>query len=281
MLGHDGQGLAGRRILVTGVADRSSLALAIASGLQRAGADLVCAGLGPTPHHGALSERAARYLATTWDSSTHAVGRCLGPVPTFPLDVTVDATIGDLAQALATRGLVLDGMVHAIAMDRTIRNGSAKPLLMVTREEFLDCLDVSAYSLIAIVRALLDRDLMADGSAVVALSYLGAERVVPHPYKNVGVAKAALERIARELAAELGPTRGIRVNTVRFSPWAESRAGAAIPGLADAVARCGARAPLGNARPEDLAREVAHLLHPGVRVTGEVRHVDGGYHALA
>jgi len=121
---------------------------------------------------------------------------------------------------------------------------------------------------------------LADGAAIVALSYLGAERVMAHPYRNIGIAKAALERIVRELAAELGASHRIRVNAERFSPWSKSRAGGAIPGLADAVATSAARAPLGNADPESLGHEVAHLLRAGLGVTGEVRHVDGGHHVL-
>jgi enoyl-[acyl-carrier protein] reductase I len=95
------------------------------------------------------------------------------------------------------------------------------------------------------------------------------------------VAKAALERVTRELAYELGHAKGIRVNSIRFSPYAESRAGGAIPDLEKAVADAALRAPLGNATPESLGREIAYLMREGVSVTGETRHVDGGYHILA
>ena len=176
---------------------------------------------------------------------------------------------------------MLDGLVHAIALDRTIRGGTAAEMTAVTREQFLDCLDVSAYSLLALTRALVDRGVLRRGAGVVALSYLGAARVPSHPYRNIAVAKAALERLAVELAHELGRSHGLRVNVVRYSPWAASRAGGAIPRLADAVVEASWRSPLGNAAPEDLAFEVAHLLRPGLRVTGEVRHVDGGFHVLA
>ncbi len=100
----------------------------------------------------------------------------------------------------------LDGVLHSIAMDQTIRGGEVKPLLAVTREEFADAMSVSAYSLIALCRALLAEDVLARGASVVALSYIGAERIARHPYKNISVAKAALERIAIELAHELGGT---------------------------------------------------------------------------
>lgn len=273
--------LAGRRVLVTGIADGSSLALPIAREAGRAGAQLVCTGLGPTAHHGPLSEAARSYLEGVQRSFEATVRESLGDdVRTLVLDASLDSSIEEAAAQLAASSLRIDGLVHAIALDRTIRGGRAKPLLEVTREEFLDCMSISAYSLIALVRALLRADALAKGASVVALSYLGAERVMAHPYRNIGVAKAALERIVRELAAELGRTHGIRVNAVRYSPYAQSRAGGAIPGLDEAVAAGDARAPLGNATPEALAAEVVHLLRPGLGITGELRHVDGGYHTL-
>jgi enoyl-[acyl-carrier protein] reductase I len=270
-----------RSVLVTGIADEASLALPIASALQHAGASIVCAGLGPTPHQRAVSEAAQLHLSAAHETFQKTVAAALGPAtPALVLDASLDASIADLARVLREQGVRLGGLVHAIAFDRTIRRGEAKPLLAVTREEFLDCMSVSAYSLLALVRALLVEGVLQPGAGIVALSYLGAERVMFHPYRNVGVAKAALERIALELAAELGRSHGIRVNVVRFSPWSKSRAGGAIPGLDAAVERCGEAAPLGNASPEALAREVVHLLEPGLGITGEVRHVDGGYHAL-
>jgi len=273
--------LAGTTILVTGVTDDASLALAIARELSAQGARLVCAGLGPTPHHGTLSPRAARYLETAWTSFRQAVATLNADVITLPFDAKLDASVMAIAEDLGRRDRVLDGVVHAIAMDPTIRGDSVAPLLAVTREQFLECLDVSAYSLLALVRALLDANVLRHGASIVTLSYIGAARVPAHPYRNIGIAKAALERLALEMADDLGRAHAIRVNTVRFSPWSSSRAGGAIPGLGDAMRAAHARSALGNARPDDLAREVAHLLEPGLRVTGEVRHVDGGFHGLA
>jgi enoyl-[acyl-carrier protein] reductase I len=273
--------LTGRRILVTGIADEASLALAIARRMQDAGATLLCTGLGPTPHHAGLSPAAERYLAEVHASFCETVARTLGGgVRTAVLDAALDASIDGLAATLASDGTTLDGVVHAVAMDRTIRGGRAKPLCEVTREEFLDCMAISAWSVVALTAGLLRAGVLARGASVVALSYLGAERVMPHAYRNIGVAKAAMERIVVELAAELGPSHGVRVNAVRFSPWTGSRAGKAIPGLDEAVAASAARAPLGNAAPDALAAEVVHLLQPGLGITGEIRHVDGGYHVL-
>jgi len=271
--------LAGRRVLVTGIADASSLALPIARAVRACGAEVVCTGVGPTPRHGELSVAARRYLGEAQGLFEGTVHEHLGAdVPALVVDAALDGSIDDLPATLRERGLELDGIVHAIAMDRTIRSGAAKPLLDVTRDEFMDCMNVSTYSLLALVRALLQRGVLRHGASVVALSYLGAEPVMSHPYRNIGVAKAALERMVRELAAELGPTHAIRVNAVRFSPWNKSRAGGAIPGLDQAVAVAERRAPLGNADPVSLAHEVVHLMRPELLVTGEIRHVDGGHH---
>jgi len=274
--------LAGRNVLVTGISDRESLATAVGVELARQGARVLCTGLGPTPHHEGLSERARDHLATTFESCRKTVASEIGSdAETLVCDLTLDGSLRDLAGGLAARGISLDGVVHSVARDRTIGRRGAPTLLDVTREDFLDCLDVSAYSLIALLRELLGAGRLDRGASAVSLSYLAAERVVAHPYKTMAVAKAALERITVELAHELGRSHGVRVNAVRFSPWAASRAGGAIPGLAETAAACDAAAPLGNARPGDLAREVAHLLTPGHAITGEIRNVDGGYHLLA
>ncbi len=274
--------LSGRRILLTGIADRSSLALEIGRELARQGADLVCTGLGPTAHRGDLSERARQHLSVAFEEFCKTVESELGTgVSNLACDLSSDESIADLAAVLRARELEIDGVVHAVAFDRTLRNGSSLPLLETPREAFLECMNVSAFSLIALLRELVRSELLARGGSVVALSYIGAERVVSHPYRNVAVAKAALERIAPELAVELGRSHGARVNVVRFSPYSASRAGGAIPGLEEAARQAQERSPLGNALPTALALEVAHLLRPGLGISGEVRHVDGGYHVLA
>lgn len=273
--------LADRRVLVTGIADEHSLALEIARVLQREGASLVCAGLGPTRHHTKVSAAGARYLSDSQERFEKTVAEALGAeTPTVILDASLDGSLADMAEALDARDLAVDGVVHAIAMDRTIRGGEARPLLEVSREDFLDCMNVSAYSLIALLRTLVERNQLRRGGSVVSLSYLGAERVMSHAYHNIGVAKAALERITRELAMELGRSHALRVNAIRFSPHSASRAGGAIPDLGIAIARAAEVAPLGNASSEALAFEVAHLMRPGIGITGEIRHVDGGYNTV-
>ncbi len=265
--------------LITGINDEKSLATAVADRLAADGHRLVCTGLGLTPHHELVSDKARAFLEATYASFERTVSERYGSdAMVLPLDVTLDASIDELARRLESQGISLAGLFHSIAMDKTIRAGAVKPLLEVTREEFMQAMNVSAYSLISLTRALLNRGVLSERASIVAVSYRGAERVMRHPYKNVGVAKAALERIIRELADELGRSHQMRVNGVRFSPYTGSKAGGAIPGLAEAERICEELSPLGNARPEDLAAEVAYLFAPDTRITGDVRNVDGGYH---
>ena len=273
--------LDGRTVLVTGIADENSLALKIAKRLRADGAQLVCAGLGLIKHQEGISDAAVQFLKGSQERFEETVAKELGEdTPTTVFDASIDESLEDAAEALVAKGLKLDGLLHAIAMDKTIRGGNVKPLIEVTRAEFLDCMSVSAYSLLGLCSSLHRRQLLKDQASIVSLSYLGAERIMSHPYRNIGVAKAALERITKELASELGRTQGIRVNAIRFSPYDASRAGGAIPGLDDSVAIAAAGAPLGNATPEALSSEVAYLMRPDSMVTGEIRHVDGGFHIM-
>lgn len=265
-------------VLITGITDSGSLALAIAKQVEKEGARLVCTGLGLTPYHSNLSDKAKSYLEKTYSDFQETISKELrADTIILPLDVTIDESIDFTTKTLAENGIKLDGLLHSIAMDKTIRAGAVKPLIEVTREEFMGAMDVSAYSLIAISRSLLNQNVLQKNASIVSLSYLGAEKVVRHPYKNVGVAKAALERITRELAFELGKSHNIKVNSIRFSPFTGSKAGGAIQGLQEALEFAEINSPLGNALPEDLGYEASYLLRPYVRVTGEIRHVDGGY----
>ncbi|HBS06811.1 MAG TPA: enoyl-ACP reductase [Leptospiraceae bacterium] len=269
-----------RTILITGITDAGSLALSIARQAREEGANIVCSGLGRTEYHASISDRAADFLDKTYAAFEATVKAELGEdTPMFPLDVTLDGSIEDFCQALSQQNIQLDGFLHSIAMDKTIKAGVViKSILDVTKDEFFSAMDVSAYSLVSLTRGLIQNNLLKKDSSILALSYLGAEKVAYHPYKNIGVAKAALERIVVELAYELGVSHNIKVNAIRFSPYTGSKAGSAIQGLAEAVEFCEKHSPLGNARPEDLAWESTYLLRPYGRVTGEIRNVDGGYH---
>ena len=267
-----------KRFLITGISDAGSLALHAAKAIVEQGGQVVCAGLGVTPHHADLSDKARAYLSANEAAFRETVKAELGEdTPILILDATQEDSMADLAAGLAESGLHLDGFLHSIAMDRTIRNKQVKPLLEVTQAEFCDTLGVSAFSLVRITHHLLKSGALRDGSSICSLSYIAAEKVTFHPYRNMSVAKAALERITIELADELGRSRGIRVNALRFSPYLGSKAGTATLEPSD-VEKAGSMSPLGNAGPRDLALEIVHLMQPGLRITGEIRHIDGGYH---
>ena len=267
-----------KRFLITGISDAGSLALHAANAIVEQGGQVVCAGLGVTPHHTDLSDKARAYLSANEAAFRETVKAELGEgTPILILDATQEDSMADLATGLSERGLHLDGFLHSIAMDRTIRNKQVKPLLEVTQAEFCDTLGVSAFSLVRITHHLLKTGALRDGSSICSLSYIAAEKVTFHPYRNMSVAKAALERITIELADELGRSRGIRVNALRFSPYLGSKAGTATLEPSD-VEKAESMSPLGNAGPRDLALEIVHLMQPGLRITGEIRHIDGGYH---
>ena len=164
-------------------------------------------------------------------------------------------------------------------MDKTIRLKEVKPLLEVTKEEFCDTMEVSAYSLIRLSHYLFKYNILQLDSSICSLSYIAAAKVTFHPYRNISIAKAALERITIELADELGRKNGTRVNAIRFSPYMGSKAGNATLNPED-FETADRISPLGNALPDDLANEVIHLFRPNGRITGEIRHVDGGYNIM-
>lgn len=269
-----------KTFLITGIADEYSLAAYTAKLLQQNGANIVCAGLGLTPYHSNLSDKAKAFLQASSNAFQQSVSKVLGDsTPCYILDVTQPESIADMANDLASNNVKLHGWLHAIAMDRTIRKKSVKPLIDVTKEEFFDTMEVSAYSLISVTRELLNHGVLQAESSIVSLSYIAAKCITYHPYKNIAIAKCALERITKELAYELGSAKKIRVNCIRFSPYMGSKAGTATLSQEDFDVSDN-KSPLGNATPEDLAREIVHLFHPENRITGEIRHVDGGYHIL-
>ncbi|TGK84555.1 SDR family oxidoreductase [Leptospira noumeaensis] len=271
--------LEGKTVIITGITDSSSLALVIAKECKQLGAKLICTGLGKTEFHQNLSEAGYSFLERTYSDFTQTVKKELGDdVITYPLDVTIQANIDSFADFLQTSQISVHALLHSIAMDKTIRQGKVKPIMTVSREEFMDAMNVSAFSLLALTQSLYQRNLLAKKGSIVALSYLGAEKIVSHPYKNIGIAKSALERLVKEMAMELGKEIQVQVNAIRFSPYRASKAGSAIEGLEQAENNCEQMAPLGNASAKDLAEEVAYLFRPGNRITGEIRHVDGGYH---
>ncbi len=265
--------------LITGIADANSLAMYVAKKIIANNGRVICTGLGVSKFHTQLSEKATAFLNTNYASFQEAVAAELGDTRTEVLDVSLDENIAELAEKLAASHVQLNGVLHAIAMDKTIRMKEVKPLLEITKEEFCETMDVSAYSLIRLSYYLLKHGVLQPDASICSLSYIAAGKVTFHPYRNISIAKAALERITIELADELGRKNGTRVNAVRFSPFIGSKAGNATLTQQD-LDTADRISPLGNAHPEDLANEVIHLFRPGARITGEVRHVDGGYNIM-
>lgn len=272
--------LSGKRFLLTGISDTNSLACIIAKEILKQNGSIVCAGLGKTSHHNNLSNRAIDYLEQNYADFENAVNSELGKdIEKVKLDVSLDESISAMTELLKSKNMELNGFLHAIAMDKTIRNKTVKNILDVTAQEFNDTMNVSAYSLIALSRELLYSGVLQPESSIVSLSYIAAERSSFHPYKNISIAKAALERITKELAVELGRSHRIKVNALRFSPFLNSKAGGATL-TTNHYDFSNAQSPLGNAQPIDLANETIHLLSGNSRITGEIRHVDGGYNIL-
>ena len=276
-----------KRFLITGISDAGSLALHAAKAIVEQGGQVVCAGLGVTPHHTDLSDKARAYLSANEAAFRETVKAELGEdTPILILDATQEESMADLAAGLAENGLHLDGFLHSIAMDRTIRNKQVKPLLEVTQAEFCDTLGVSAFSLVRITHHLLKTGALRDGSSICSLSYIAAEKVTFHPYRNMSVAKAALERITIELADELGRSRGIRVNAlspgvVDTPMWADVDAlFARAEGLkiGEKKRQVGEAVPLGRmGEPRDVARAVCFLASDlSAYLTAQTIGVDGG-----
>lgn len=272
--------LSNQTFLITGIADENSLAMKVAEEILSYNGKVVCTGLGVTPFHKDLSEKATHFLNKSYADFESACKKKLGEdVLTLPLDVTLPDNLHHLSNTLFEKNIKINGFLHAIAMDKTIRNKSVKPMLEVTAEEFNDTMTVSAFSLISLCHALLQNKVLQNGASIVSLSYIAAEKVSFFPYINMSIAKAALERLTIEMAYELGRDYAIRANCIRFSPFMGSKAGNATLKDED-VERANRISPLGNATPEDLAHEVIHLFRKETRITGEIRHVDGGFHIM-
>jgi enoyl-[acyl-carrier protein] reductase I len=269
----------GKTYLITGIADSNSLAMFVARKIIENGGEVVCTGLGVSPFHKNLSEKAIAFLNKNNQDFQEAVRSELGDSLTEILDVTIDENIEYFAKILQEKNIRLNGFLHAIAMDKTIRQKEVKPLLEVTKDEFCDTMEVSAFSLIRLSHYLMKYNVLQPGSSICSLSYIAAAKVTFHPYRNISIAKAALERITIELADEMGRKNGTRVNAIRFSPYMGSKAGNATLNQGD-LDISNEVSPLGNATPDDLANEVVHLFRPNGRITGEIRHVDGGYNIM-
>ncbi|RIK05256.1 MAG: enoyl-[acyl-carrier-protein] reductase FabI [Acidobacteria bacterium] len=252
--------LDGKNILITGVLTDDSIAFHVARVAIEAGATTYLTGFGRTR---SLTERSAKRLPIA------------EPPEIFEMDVNDQAQIDAIAAEFRNRGESIDGVLHAIGYAPADCLGGN--FLKAEWDDVAVALQTSAYSLKALAAGLLPA--MAEGSSIVALDFDAT--VAWEAYDWMGVSKAALEATARYLARDLGP-KGIRVNLVAAGPL-KTMAAKSIPGFTafgDAWRR---RAPLGwnESDPVPVAEAVAFLLSDWSRaITGEMLHVDGGYHAM-
>jgi enoyl-[acyl-carrier protein] reductase I len=193
----------------------------------------------------------------------------------LPCDVTDEASIDALFAALKEQWGTIDFLVHAIAYsDKTELDGH---YVNTTRENFLRTMDISCFSFTALARRCVE--LMPKGGSLLTLSYLGAERVMPH-YNVMGVAKAALEASVRYMAVDLGG-KGIRVNAISAGPI-KTLAASGIGDFRYILKWNEINAPLKrNVTTVEVGHSALFLLSDlGTGVTGELMHVDAGYHTV-
>jgi enoyl-[acyl-carrier protein] reductase I len=250
--------LEGKRALVTGVANRWSIATGIAQKLHEHGAQIALA------YQGERLRGSVEKIAAELDG-THLV-EC---------DVASDDSLRATREELAANFGPIDILVHSIAYAN--KEDLTGKVFETSRAGFGLSLDVSAYSLIALVNAL--RDGLNDGASVMALTYLGSTQIVPN-YNLMGISKAALEAVVRYLAFDLGD-RGIRVNAISAGPisTASSRQVGGFSRILDVVPKV---APLRrNVTPADIGDVAVYLASPlSSAITADVHFVDAGYHAM-
>jgi len=254
--------LSNRHILVTGVANRWSIAWAVVQAVVRSGGRVT--------------------LTYQGEAQRSSISKLLEELPDgrktllLQVDVRNDAEIKAAVETMSEKQVRLDGLVHSIAFAKREELDGA--FLDTSREGFLLAQEISAFSLVALCKALFP--LMNPQSSVVAMTYLGSERIVPH-YNVMGAAKAALESSVRYLAYDLGRA-GIRVNALSAGPI-KTASGRAIKGFSDMQKTVSDRAPLKHQdlTAEEVADTTVCLLSPLFRaVTGEVIFVDLGYRQM-
>ena len=251
--------LQGKHGLIVGVANKRSIAWAIAQAASAAGARL-----------------AVTYQGERLEENVRDLSASLTDPLIMPCDVTDEAQVDQLFAAIDRDFGGLDFVVHGAAYAR--KEELTAPFVETSREGFATALDISAYSLISLSRRALPLMEKRGGGSILTLTYLGSERVFQN-YNVMGVAKAALEASVRYLAADLGP-KNIRVNAISAGPI-KTLAAAGISGFSSILGVYRERAPLRRTvETAEVADAALFLLSPAGRaVTAEILMVDGGYHA--
>jgi enoyl-[acyl-carrier protein] reductase I len=248
----------GKRGLVMGVANQRSIAWGIAKALADEGAEL-----------------AFTYQGEAFGARVQPLAESVGSDLLVDVDVTDTASMDQAFAKLADTWGRLDFVVHAIAF--TDKDEMIGRFVETSRSNFQNSLDISCYSLIDVARRA--APLMTDGGTILTLTFDGSVAVMPN-YNVMGVAKAALEASVRYLADDLGPD-GIRVNAIAPGPM-KTLAGAAIAGARKTFRHAESNAPLrSNATQESIGGTAVYLASDyGECTTGEIIHVDGGYHIM-
>jgi enoyl-[acyl-carrier protein] reductase I len=253
------QVLAGKIGVVFGVANKRSIAWAIAKAWAAAGARLIF------NYQGERLKENIEELVNEFGEKT----------PFFPCDVSSDDEIRAFFEKARGETDRLDLMLHSLAF--APKEALEGDFLSTTREAFRTAHDISAYSLVALSREA--APLMTDGGSIVAMTYYGSEKVVPH-YNVMGVAKASLEASTRYLAYDLGPKR-IRVNCISAGP-VNTLAARGISGFMSMLKHYQERAPLKRScDTAELGQTGVFLASDGAAaITGQVIYVDGGYQIM-
>lgn len=251
--------LDGKLGIVFGVANKRSIAWAIAQAWAREGARLAFT------YQGQRVKENVEELAATFGADT----------PILPCDVTKDEEIASVFQTVGAKFGKLHLLLHSVAF--APKEALEGQFLETSREAYRIAHDVSAYSLVALSRAA--ASLMTEGGSIIAMSYYGAEKVVPH-YNVMGVAKASLEASTRYLAYDLGP-RKIRVNCISAGP-VNTLAARGISGFGEMLRHYEQHAPLKrNVTSEELGATGLFLASDGAAaITGQVIYVDAGYQIM-
>jgi len=255
----------GKKGLIVGVANENSIAWAIAERIMAAGG--VCGFTHLPDRPDDERQRNRRRVAKLTDPHDNA--KFL-----LPMDVNRDADIESVMSETKQAFGEIDFLLHSIAF--ADRNDLSRETLLTSRDGFKLAMEASVYSLIACTAAA--KDLLRPGAAVATMTYFGGEKCVPG-YNVMGICKAALDATVRYLAFDLGP-RDVRVNAVSAGP-VRTLAGRAA-GVEEMLELYEHMAPLGrNITHDEVGRAGAYLLSDDSRgITGEILHVDGGYHAM-
>lgn len=260
--------LSGKVALITGIANKWSLAYAVARTFAQEGAEQIFT---------VASERIAEKV--------EELVRPLGYLGMQVCDVSDDSALDALTQAIKKghpfglpEGRRVDIVFHSIAYAPAA--DLEGPTLEASRAGFHTAVDVSAYSFLALAQRLSRAGLLAERASLITMTYLGGPRVVPG-YNLMGVAKAALESIVRYLANDLGPERKARVNAISAGP-VRTAAARGVKGFDQILEEYPRRAPLReNVTHEDIANAALFLASPlSERITGQVLYVDSGHHVM-